>query len=72
MRLAAQSYLTRPTRGRVMNDYAHLRLHEATIRGTVRNARHQRSSRRLAVLGRRRDAKHRAGAAGHASQVSPA
>ena len=62
-----------------MNDYAHLRLHEATIRGTMLNAGHRRTTTRpwLATLStqrRRRDTPSRtsAAAARRASQVRPA
>ena len=59
-----------------MNDYAHLRLHEASIRGTARPARHHRSARRqrVTLLSRRRHTEDHTGAAmaGHPSQVRTA
>jgi hypothetical protein len=59
-----------------MNDYAHLRLHEATIRGTTHNAGPRRAATRrfLATRRRRRDTPTRTSAATarRAPQVKPA
>jgi hypothetical protein len=58
-----------------MNDYAHMRLHQATIRETARDARRQRPARRqrLTMLSRRHRTTDRITApAGRPSQVKPA
>jgi hypothetical protein len=58
-----------------MNDYAHMRLHQATIRETTRDARRQRPARRqrLRMLSRRHRTTDRIPApAGRPAQVRPA
>jgi hypothetical protein len=72
--LAAQSYVTTTNaRDDVMNDYAHMQLHQAALRETARDARRQRPARRRRLTMLSRHTPERiAVPAGRPSQVRPA